>query len=75
MGRPMPAGEGHRHHRADKAFSGGADIGIRQTQAGREPNLNSVIGVLENSSKPGRRRHPFRGDGWRPGTGLVATTA
>ena len=38
---------------AGKAFSGGADIKeFGKPTAMQEPNLNSVIGVLENSSKP-----------------------
>ena len=38
---------------AGKAFSGGADIKeFGSPLAMQEPNLNSVIGVLENSSKP-----------------------
>ena len=38
---------------AGKAFSGGADIKeFGSPKAGQEPNLNSVIGVLENSAKP-----------------------
>jgi 3-hydroxyacyl-CoA dehydrogenase len=38
---------------ADKAFSGGADIKeFGSPKAVQEPNLLSVIGVLENSSKP-----------------------
>ncbi|MCF8210902.1 MAG: enoyl-CoA hydratase/isomerase family protein [Rhodoferax sp.] len=38
---------------AGKAFSGGADIKEFGTdKALQEPNLNSVIGVLENSDKP-----------------------
>lgn len=38
---------------AGKAFSGGADIKeFGSPKAMQEPNLNSVIGVLENSSKP-----------------------
>ncbi len=38
---------------AGKAFSGGADIKeFGSPKAGQEPNLNSVIGVLENSTKP-----------------------
>lgn len=38
---------------AGKAFSGGADIKeFGKPTAMQEPNLNSVIGVLENSTKP-----------------------
>ena len=38
---------------AGKAFSGGADIKeFGSTKAMQEPNLNSVISVLENSTKP-----------------------
>ena len=38
---------------AGKAFSGGADIKeFGSSKAMQEPNLNSVIGVLENSTKP-----------------------
>ena len=38
---------------AGKAFSGGADIKeFGSSKAMQEPNLNSVISVLENSSKP-----------------------
>ena len=38
---------------AGKAFSGGADIKeFGKPTAMQEPNLNSVIGVLENSAKP-----------------------
>jgi 3-hydroxyacyl-CoA dehydrogenase len=38
---------------AGKAFSGGADIKeFGSDRAMQEPNLNSVIGVLENSTKP-----------------------
>ena len=38
---------------AGKAFSGGADIKeFGSPLASQEPNLNSVIGVLENSAKP-----------------------
>nr|WP_295786322.1 3-hydroxyacyl-CoA dehydrogenase NAD-binding domain-containing protein [Rhodoferax sp.] len=38
---------------AGKAFSGGADIKeFGSPKAMQEPNLNSVIGVLENSAKP-----------------------
>jgi 3-hydroxyacyl-CoA dehydrogenase len=38
---------------AGKAFSGGADIKeFGSDKAMQEPNLNSVIGVLENSAKP-----------------------
>ncbi len=38
---------------AGKAFSGGADIKeFGSSKAMQEPNLNSVIGVLENSAKP-----------------------
>jgi 3-hydroxyacyl-CoA dehydrogenase len=37
---------------AGKAFSGGADIKEFGTQGMQEPNLNSVISVLENSASP-----------------------